>query len=546
MQALRQHRSVFVELPTGTGKTCVFGMLVRLAVDHQRRALILVHRDELVTQAVKRLKSDVDVIADIEKAQRKAQPWSEIVVASVQTLAQQGKSKVINGHSVSGNRIERWPRDFFNLIVIDECHHAAAETWQIPLNYFEHAKVVGVTATSDRADGISLDGVFDTCAYSMTMQDAIEQGWLVPVWQKRVRVPGLDLSQIRRSRSADGISIEDQAKILSVVQNIERMAFPAAEFIGGEKGVVFNASVNDSKVFAELLRKCDIEAESVYQGKGMSTKRRREIVKAFKRGDIQVLCNVDVLTEGFDDPEIRSVIMARWTLSRTVYAQQCGRGTRPLPGVVDGLPNAAARRAAIAASDKPYVKLIDFVGNSDELKLCSSPMLIAPRSEDQEVLDKVQEIIENEDGGMAAQEALELARRLVEEARKRKPQRLAYSQEDVDPFYKTAPGEVMQLLGLRRSQELFPALPSPRQMERLRDYGVEEPEKYTRLEAAEVLQRLDERKAKGKATIRMARTLARTGTPPDKALQMSFRTAARQIDELRANNWQSTTQSAAL
>ncbi len=535
LDAFRQVRTTLVDLPTGTGKTIVFSLLVALARQHNRRVLILVNRDSLVTQTVHRLKKDVGITASIEKASTKAETWAPVVVASVQTLGRKGKPKVVEGETICFSRIERWDRDAFNLIVIDEGHHATAASYKMVLDYFRSAKVVGVTATSDRGDNNYLQDVYETTAYRMTFPTAVQEGWLVPVRPRFRHVPGLDLSELRRV--GQDLDVKEQAKILRNVDILEKMAFPTADEIGTEKAVVFNARVNDSRVFCELLRKCGITAECVYHGHGMKMARRREIISAYKRGDIQVLCNVDCLTEGFDDPQIRYVVMGRWTLSPVVYAQQVGRGTRPLPGLVDGLENAQQRRDAIANSQKPHVDVIDFAGNTGEHKLMGVPSLFLKDGEDPEVADRANKLM-REDETLGAEDAMNIARQLIAEAKRRSPKKLAYQDEFVDPFYRTAPGQVLDLFGIRRELGLFPKKPTVHQLERLRQLGVDKAADYTREEAHQVLLELEARQKRGKARIRQIRALVNHGYDRKQAMQLTFEDASKKLFELQNNNWQ--------
>lgn len=534
LEAFRQVRSTLVDLPTGTGKTIVFSLLVALARQHNRRVLILVNRDSLVSQTVRRLKADVGITASIEKAETKAETWAPVVVASVQTLGRKGKPKMVGGEKICFSRIQRWEPNAFNLIVIDEGHHATADSYQMVLDYFKSAKVVGVTATADRGDDNYLQDVYQTTAYRMSFPTAVEQGWLVPVRPRFRHVPGLDLSELRRV--GQELDIKQQAKILRNVDILEKMAFPTAEEIGNQKAVVFNARVNDSRVFCELLRKCGIVAESVYHGNGMKMARRREIIAAYKRGDIQVLCNVDCLTEGFDDPQIRYVVQGRWTLSPVVYAQQVGRGTRPLPGIVDGLSSPDERRAAIANSDKPHVDVIDFAGNTGEHKLMGVPSLLLKDGEDPEVASRATALM-REDEGISAEDAMQIARTLVAEAKRREPKKLAYQDEFVDPFYRTAPGQVLSLFEIGRDLQMFPKKPTVQQLERLRQLGVDKASDYTRDEAIRVLAELEHRQKRGKARIRQVRALVNHGYDRDKAMQMTFEDASKKLFELQNNNW---------
>jgi len=546
LAALRENPSTYVDMATGLGKTILLCLLVLLAVKSGRKVLILVHTDELIGQVVRRLQKDVGVIAQVEKAHEKAETWAQVVVASVQTLSTRDRESGIT------HRLFRWRRDYFNLVLVDECHHATATTWQSVLEYFRSAKRVGVTATADRLDGASIEEVFKGCAFRMTPLQAVEGGWLVPIWQSFRHVAGLDMQKVaevakRLKSGKPAAHLELAASTPKLhVDNLERMAFTSAETIrkNGGKAVVFTASVPDALAFVELLRKAGLEAEAIYQGRGMTNKKRRDLVSAFKDGKFQVVCNMNILNEGFDDPWIKTVCQARFTFSRTIYSQQIGRGTRPLPGVVDGLPDADARKAAIAASEKPYCEVVDFVGNSGEHILANSLAMYANVGEDDvlqlDIMREAQSIVRKASRAgkpVAAHEAVERAREIVEEARKRQFRNHAYQDEVRDPFLATRPGRLLTLFDVGRIRNLHAEGPTPVVKNRLRRLGITQVEKYSRDEARILAERLEARRRRGKATVRQVEVLMKHGLSPQLALKLSFGDAKSKVDELQQNQW---------
>ena len=172
------------------------------------------------------------------------------------------------------------------------------------------------------------------------------------------------------------------ARLVEIEENLHAMAKPIVDVCGRDKqSIVFTASVRQAHRMAELLRDyshrefgADDPNVAVFIDGSMNPQhpRRRQIVQEFKDGKIQHLCNCGVATEGFDAPKVKVIAIGRPTKSRALYVQMLGRGTRPLPGIVDGPETADMRRAAIKASDKPHCTVIDFMGQSSRHKLVCS------------------------------------------------------------------------------------------------------------------------------------------------------------------------------
>ncbi|HPM75075.1 MAG TPA: DEAD/DEAH box helicase family protein, partial [Saccharofermentans sp.] len=177
------HNHTLLVLPTGTGKTIVFAKVVELNVNGGKRALILAHRSELLDQASDKLKLASGLDTALEKAESTSiGSFEPVTVASVQTLSQE-------------KRLNKFPRDYFDLIVVDEAHHCMSETYQRILNYFNTAKVLGVTATPDRADQKNLGQFFDSKAFEYTLNQAVREGYLCPVKAQMIPLE-LDINNV--------------------------------------------------------------------------------------------------------------------------------------------------------------------------------------------------------------------------------------------------------------------------------------------------------------------------------------------------------------
>jgi superfamily II DNA or RNA helicase len=340
-------RSCLVVKATGLGKTALFSERARRT---KGRVLVIAHRDELITQARESLQLTCGEYVGTEKAES----WAgneRVVVTSIQTMAR---------------RMERFKPDHWELIVIDEAHRAPAESYVRVMNYFTGAKILGVTATPDRADEKAMGAVFDTVAYVMDIEDGIEAGYLVPVKGQDFAVD-VDLSGVSTA-GGDYAQGELDEAMLKVVESVVDQALTHA---GNQQCIVFTPGVKSAHAMCERAN-LDRPGCAIAIDGGTDPMLRKSLVQGFKSRKYQFLFNCNVATEGFDAPETSVVAIARPTKSRALFAQMCGRGTRVLPGTVDHIPGkegAEARRAAIAASAKPHMTIFNFVERDAHITL---------------------------------------------------------------------------------------------------------------------------------------------------------------------------------
>lgn len=334
-----------VVLPTGSGKTVVFAHLLRewLDVNRGRRALVLAHRDELIGQAVDKIHSVAPSLkVGVVKAQRN-QTLSDVVVGSVQTL-----------------RNERRRKQLLNvgLVVVDECHHSSAKSYVDVLTHFgalggDSAHAVGFTATMSRGDGMALGRVWEDVVYTRSIQEMITGGFLVRPRGVRVRVEDLNLAGVKRTRGdysegALGAALEE-----SMAPQAAAKAY--LEHAADRPGILFAPTVSSATAFRDAFEDLGITAGLVHGA--MPTAERERTLKAFSAGDIQVLCNCMVLTEGTDLPLAACVVVARPTTHSGLYIQMVGRVLRPhqASGKTDALVldivGASARHALSAHID---------------------------------------------------------------------------------------------------------------------------------------------------------------------------------------------------
>ena len=359
--------NTLVVMATGLGKTQVF---VQLAIDWtQGDVLVLCHRDELIQQAQKRFML-AGVSASIEKAERYADPSTKVVIASVQTLANE-------------DRLSQFRKDRFGLVICDEVHHFVANTFVRPLSYFDASKQVGFTATPDRGDKRALGKQWGSVAYKRDILDGIDDGYLVPVDCFTVEVDEIDLRAVKKTKGDLAQGALDEAMLKAVGPICETVVEKYPE----RKAIAFFPGVHSAALACERFNHLRPGTAALITG-ATPTEERREIVRGCHDGRFSVLCGCGVPTEGFDWPECDLIVMGRPTLSRALFTQMVGRGTRPLPNTVDfvdGPDGADQRREAIQRSGKPGVLVLNFVGERGKHKLITPLDILGGRFTDTEL-----------------------------------------------------------------------------------------------------------------------------------------------------------------
>ena len=305
-EAFEHHRSVMVQMPTGTGKTVVLAELVkRLKMKNEGlKILIVAHRRELVEQikaTIKRMKMDS----------------RNITVESIQTISR---------------RIDAL--DFIpSLIVIDEAHHALAKTYKMMWDAWPDARFLGLTATPCRLNGKGFTALFDVLVQSWDIPTFIKEKWLSTYDFVSIKSDGVTqrLIDSLQKRGADGdYQNKEMDMLLNKRPSIERLYQSFEEYGKDRKGIVYAINISHAKKIMELYQEHGIKAVAI-DSKTPAAQRQADI-EAFKNGDIQVLVNVDIFSEGFDCPDVEFVQLARPTLSLAKYLQMVGRGLRVAKG----------------------------------------------------------------------------------------------------------------------------------------------------------------------------------------------------------------------
>jgi superfamily II DNA or RNA helicase len=383
-EAFKDHRSTLMVLPTGMGKTVCFAHLIKDLCNGDGRALVMAHRDELIGQAFRKIRDITGEEPDIEMAEKFADldqysmtdsGKKTTVVTSVQTQ---------NARRKDGKRMTRFDPSEFKLMVIDEGHHAPAPSYrEVAAHYQQNPelRLLGCTATPDRADEKALGQVFDSVAFDMELPEAIDAGWLVPIRQQMVTVDGLDFSGCRTT--AGDLNQGDLDAILKAERMLHKVATPTLDIIGDRKTLVFASSVAHAERLCEIFNRHRPDSAIFIHG-GTPKLERRQMLKDYDEGRYQILCNCDVATEGFDIPSIE-VVVPKPTKSRSKYAQMIGRATRPHESCVpylNDIRDAGDRQKVILMSCKPKMLILDFHGNAGRHKLISSADILGGRYDD--------------------------------------------------------------------------------------------------------------------------------------------------------------------
>ena len=320
-EAFEAHRSVMMQMPTGTGKTVVLASLVKqyLNRDADCSVLIVAHRIELIEQIGEHLRG-YGIAYGVIAGGRKTKKAESVMVASIQTLS----SKL----STLGSLL------YPSLVVIDEAHHALAKTYQILWAAWPEAKFLGLTATPYRMSGDGFTDLFEVLVDSWSVKQFIADGWLSPYDYYSIRPDSEEQQEIDslRKRGADGdFQMKELREKLDVRPSIEKLFEAFERFAFDKKGIIYAIDIAHAEHIAEFYRLQGVNAVAI--SSKTPAKERAEVIRTFREENrIQILVSVDLFSEGFDCPDVEFIQMARPTLSLAKYLQMVGRGLRPCKG----------------------------------------------------------------------------------------------------------------------------------------------------------------------------------------------------------------------
>lgn len=565
-KAFEKHQRTLIVAATGTGKTQMFSHIAKTFLDGGKRVMVLCHRDELIQQACARLRTITGIVPDVEKADQ----WSHeeslhgkppLVVSSMQTQ--------------STGRMNRFKPSEFGLVIADEAHHAAAKSWAKVIDYYAEnpeCKILGVTATPDRSDGQLLGTMFNSVADSYTLIEAVEDGYLVPVRPWTIQIDGLDFSRIKNvagdfnqgeleeammfEEPLHGVAYATIETACGLPQDTLRQwkddpdrAKKLAEILAGrtaKKCLVFCVSVAHAERMAEIFERWLPDSADVVSGK-LCDDDRAERLGWFKRGEIRFLCNCMIATEGFDEPSIEMIIMARPTKSRSLFVQMLGRGTRPAEEIahqLGELATAEQRVSMIEESTKPHVAILDFVGNSGRHEIVTTVDIFGDGYEPEEI-ERARELAA--DGQLDAQDALEQSREELEQKRRESELRRKEAEEKRRRQAMEAGRQGLVGAASYQKQELNEwdnppddILPKHANVLQKAKVPIKDIKGWTQPQVGELCRKIVMHWQLGLCSYKQARCLQRAGWTKDELERMTFDEASANIGRLAANGWRRT------
>jgi len=494
ISAWQSFDKVIMVLPTGAGKTCVFSKIIETETRNGNRCLVLAHRDELITQAADKLRR----VTGIESAREQAGETAlgsfwPCTVGSVQTLMRQ-------------SRLNRFSPDYYQRIIVDECHHALSRSYQLILKHFSSAKVLGVTATPDRGDMRNLGEYFENIAFEYSLTQAISEGYLAPI--KAMTIPlKIELGNVRVT--AGDFNDADLGSALDPY--LPEIAKAVSERARDRKTVIFLPLIATSERMTAHLKSYGIDARHVC---GVSPDRAEVLAWFNKANPGSALCNSMLLTEGWDEPSADAISVLRATKVRSLYAQMVGRGTRIHPGKKDLL-------------------ILDFLWHTTNHQLCKPACLIASDETECEAAGNAIDAA----GGRAVDigEAIEDGRRNARLEREAKLARELHEKRNrqarvIDPLEFAMSIHSDAIESYEPTFRWHKDKPSPRQLEILAQRGFSASDIRDKGHASVLLEAIISRSQDGMCSPKQIHTLATLGVQD--AGTLTFDQAQRRIAEL--------------
>lgn len=496
---------------TGTGKMFMGALVAEACAKVGMKTLWSAHREELTTDAVETMREQ-GLRVGLEKAGHRARGAFDLGMLDVVVTTPQ---------TYQGKRREMWGKDDFSLHIIDEAQHGVANQYLSIIDYHKSAKLLGMTATPYRLDGINLGNVFETKAFEYNIIEAIDDGYLVPVVSRTLEMePPIDMRKLN-ARAGDFDSNELEEIIqdnLGGICNAIRQTRYDGRGLGDRYAIFFTPNVGSAESLAAALRSIGITAEFV----SCYCKNRTEKVQNFKRGAYQVLVNAMILTEGADFPFVSCIGLLRPTKSTSLISQMIGRGTR--------LP-----RGHALAGDKKDCLVLEFSTILGEHNIARTVDIFNDGSIDKDVIARANEIVNTgeEDLKKAVEKAMdEFGKKQAHEEEK---MRLAIREREVkfrsmmnDPF------AMAERMGIRKIDRDKEVKPSPKWLiDNLNRLKVPQPEKLGYEGGLAARDYLTRRMKKGLATHRQVAYLENLGIPKAKAKRMSIKAAKEAIDKIK-------------
>ena len=516
-------RSTLLVMPTGTGKTVVSGKVAEKVVrEYEFPVLFLAHRELLVRQAAAKFESmgmDVGIEMGQERAREFRDP--EVVCATVQ--------------SMTGDRLGSWKFNHFGLIISDEAHHGHADGHQAIYNHFAPARHLGITATP-KALKCKLSDLFESVAYEYPMREAVKDGWLVPVIWEQCHVE-IDLRGLKVS--GDDLNVGELGARIS--SHAAYLADAIAQRVGCRKSVVFAPDVGSAMaISAALSTDTALQPLCIARHRissryvcgsggrfGMPKSQQKEILRSFRECEFQVIVCCEILIEGWDQPDVEAVVIARPTLQQYRYRQMVGRGTRISP-------ETGKRSCLVVDFDwktdgeaRDLITPLDYVAEDDE-ELNAMP--------EETVAAVVKEARKFVAGGASTGEAIAKAKASVK-SRESIPifMRGVKAEFHVDIRDPLAIGK--EILGLERKPsdtmkgDRYPSITAKQEF-LLHRIGITNTENMTKWGASRLIDTIEKRRKEGMATISQIKALRESGVHEEIARAMTAETARNHLNKL--------------
>ncbi len=491
-------RKTLLVLPTGCGKTVVFSSVAAAQVAKGHRVLVMAHRGELLDQAAEKLLAFAGIHSVLEKAESTSLgSFLPVTVASVQSLSQE-------------KRLEQFPCDYFQDIIVDEAHHCLSDSYKRVLEHFPKANILGVTATPDRGDMKNLGEYFDSKAYEYSLPRAIREGYLSPIRAQMIPLT-LDIQNVRVTNG--DYTPSDVGSALEPY--LRKITTEMVRYCQGRRTVVFLPLVATSQKFCAMLREAGLRSAEV----NGNSKDRAEVLHDFENGKYDVLCNSMLLTEGWDCPAVDCIVILRPTKCTSLYRQMVGRGMRLAPG-------------------KEFLLLLDFLWMTVRHDLCRPSALLG---KDERIVNRIDKKLSQDDGIYDLIEAEEEAERdiialrekslkAVLEAQRARKQRL------VDPLQYFMSIEAEDLASYEPTFPWEMEPPTKAQLAYLEKRGIYPEDIKNAGLASIIIDRLNRRREEELTTPKQIRLLERYGFRRVGTWQ--FDDASRLIDKIAHNRWQ--------
>lgn len=490
-------RNTLLVLPTGTGKTVVFSKVIEDQVRKGDRCLILAHRGELLDQAADKLRKVSGIGCSVEKAEQSSLgDYFRVTVGSVQTMQRPA-------------RLDKFPDDYFQTIVIDEAHHAITDGYRRIIDHFPDAKVLGVTATPDRGDQRRLGEVFQSVAYEYSIVKAIKEGYLCRIMAQTIPLT-LDMTGLKTQAGDYTLGSIDSA----LEPYLEQIATEMEKYCKGRKTVVFLPLIATSQKFRSILIEHGFKAAEV---NGQSEDREQKL-KDFEAGKYEIMCNSMLLTEGWDCPSVDCIVCLRPTKIRSLYCQMVGRGTRLYP-------------------DKESLLLLDFLWHTERHELCRPADIICKK---QEIAEKMTENLADMDEPIDIMEAETIAERDVAQEREAALAKVLAEQRHrkrklVDPLQFEYSIEAEDLIHYEPTLGWEMGPPSEGQLSALEKFGIFPDEIKNAGQASLIMDHLIKRKDAGLSTPKQIRFLEDKGFAH--VGRWTFDQASKMISRYSMNGW---------